>query len=364
LPARTIKLTSLAAGLAISLAVPMAANAATKQVYMGTPPSVQKTFNQTYGIDVNDFFPHGITIHVGDSIQFAPVGFHTLNLPAKGGQGLPLFLPNGQKVGGANDAAANPFWFNGLDQLGFNPALGDPSKALWGKTMTYNGKSRVDSGLPLGQKLKPVTVKFTKKGTFTYLCDVHPGMKGQVHVVAKTATAPSAKSDAKVVAKMIARDLAAGKPLAKKTIPAGVVDVGEAGPFGIEYFGFVPGKLTVKAGTTVKFQMTSGSFETHTATAGPGNAETEPDSYLGKLAKSLEAPVPDPAGLYPSDAPGTPASLTPQLHGNAFWNSGALDNIAGTPPPANNSVRFDAPGTYEFYCLIHPFMHGTVTVTS
>jgi plastocyanin len=358
------KLGSLAAGLMLALGVPVAAHAATKQVFMGTPPSVQKTFNQTYGIDVNDFFPHAITIHVGDSVKFAPVGFHTLDIPAKPASALPLFLPTGQKVAGANDAAGNPFWFNGLDQLGFNPALGDPSKALYGKTVTYNGKSRVESGLPLGAKLKPVTVKFTKKGTFTYLCDVHPGMKGQVHVVAKTATAPSTKSDAKVVAKMIARDLAAGKPLAKKTIPAGVVDVGEAGPFGIEYFGFLPGKLTVKAGTTVKFQMTSGSFETHTATAGPGNAETEPDSYLGKLAKSLEAPVPDPAGLYPSDAPGTPASLTPQLHGNAFWNSGALDNIAGTPPPANNSVRFDAPGTYEFYCLVHPFMHGTVTVTS
>ena len=25
-------------------------------------------------------------------------------------------------------------------------------------------------------------------------------------------------------------------------------------------------------------------------------------------------------------------------------------------------VTFDRPGTYEFYCLIHPFMHGTVIV--
>jgi plastocyanin len=163
---------------------------------------------------------------------------------------------------------------------------------------------------------------------------------------------------------MIARDLKIGKGLAKKNVPAGVVDVGEAGSFGVEFYGFLPGNQTVKAGTTVKFQMTKGSYEAHTATTGPGDPDKDPNSYLGKLAASLEAPVPDAAALYPSDAPGTPASLTPQLHGNGFWNSGILDLAAGSPPPPDNSVRFDEPGTYEFYCLIHPFMHGTVTVTS
>jgi plastocyanin len=118
-----LKLTALAGALALALAAPVAAQAATKQVYMGTPPSVQKTFNQTYGIDVNDFFPHGITVHVGDSVAFAPVGFHTVNLPAKGGSALPLIVPNGQKVSGSNDAAGHPFWFNGQASVGFNPAL-------------------------------------------------------------------------------------------------------------------------------------------------------------------------------------------------------------------------------------------------
>jgi plastocyanin len=28
-----------------------------------------------------------------------------------------------------------------------------------------------------------------------------------------------------------------------------------------------------------------------------------------------------------------------------------------------NAVTFTTAGTYEFYCLIHPFMHGTVIVT-
>ena len=27
-----------------------------------------------------------------------------------------------------------------------------------------------------------------------------------------------------------------------------------------------------------------------------------------------------------------------------------------------SSVKFDTPGTYAYYCLIHPFMVGSVTV--
>ena len=39
-----------------------------------------------------------------------------------------------------------------------------------------------------------------------------------------------------------------------------------------------------------------------------------------------------------------------------------LDTDSKSPLPASNSVTFTAPGTYQFYCLIHPFMHGTVIV--
>ena len=92
----------------------------------------------------------------------------------------------------------------------------------------------------------------------------------------------------------------------------------------------------------------------------PGNPETEPDSYLGLFAKSFEVPVIDPKGVYPSDV--TPVAISPALHGNGFWNSGALDRASGTPLPTSASVTFSTPGTYDYYCLIHPFMHGTVTV--
>jgi plastocyanin len=344
----------------VMFALPVAAQAASKVVYMGTPPKYAKTFNETYQSDANDFFPHGTTVHVGDSIKFTPVGFHNVDLLVKGGKGNALIVPDGKKVADSNDAAGTAFWFNGLDELGFNPKLFASS---FGKSVSYSGAKTVNSGLPLADKPKPFTVKFTKVGSYTYLCDVHAGMKGTVKVVKKSAHAPSAKAHAKAIADQAARDLKEIKKLSKTAVPTGVVDVGVAGEYGTELFGFLPSDITVPTGTTLKFRLTSGSVETHTATTGPGDPDKAPTSYLGTLAKSFEAPTVDPRAAYPSDTPGTPASLTTTLHGNGFWNSGALDAASASPLPADNSVTFAEAGTYTFYCLIHPFMKGTVKVT-
>jgi plastocyanin len=124
----------------------------------------------------------------------------------------------------------------------------------------------------------------------------------------------------------------------------------------------LPGTITVPRGTTLKFRMTQGSYEGHTATFGPGNPETEPASYLGVLTKSFESPVVDARALYRSEPPGTTASLTKTLHGNGFWNTGVLDAASASPPPDADSVKFDTAGSYTYYCLIHPFMKGEVVV--
>jgi plastocyanin len=125
----------------------------------------------------------------------------------------------------------------------------------------------------------------------------------------------------------------------------------------------VPSDVTVATGDTLRFRMSPGSFDVHTATAGPGNPESDPNSYLGQIAASFQGgPAFDPRGAYPSDEPPNPATLTPLLHGNGFWNTGVMDTSNASPLPESGSVTFGAPGTYDFYCLIHPFMKGTVTV--
>ncbi len=341
------------------LALPGVAEAKTKSVNMGIPPKSGKAF-QKLGVDVNAFFPSGVTINKGDKVKFLPVGFHSFDFPPRGGSMLPLIAPNGQKVSGVNDAAGSPFWFNGLDQVGFTAALGAVSN--YGKKLSFNGSKRLISGLPLGPRLKPVTVTFKKTGKFTYYCNIHAGMKGTVTVKNKGTSVPSAKADQKALARQVATAVRTSKNLSKTQVPANTVDVGAAGKHGEELFAFVPGAVTIPTGSSLTFRMHPASYDVHTATTGPGNPETEPNSYLGQIAASFNSPVFDPRAVYASEAPGTGGTLTPALHGNGFWNSGVLDTASGSPLASSNAVKFGAPGKYEFYCMIHPFMHLTVTV--
>ena len=338
------------------LAMPAAAQAATKTVDMGVPVKSQSKLPAQ--VDVNAFFPHTVAIRAGDTVRFRPAGFHNVDLPAKGGDPLPLIVPNGQTVTGVNDAAGNPFWFNGSPQVGFNPALGVSG---FGKSFTYRGNKRVGSGLPLEQSPKPMRVKFPKKGKYTYFCDIHPGMEGQVVVKRKNAGIPTAKQDRRRVNKQFAGAVSRGKKLASVKPPANTAYLGSAAKGGVEYFGMVPGALTVPVGTTVTFAMSPRSYETHTATFGPGNPD-DPTSYIGAIVASFQGPGPfDPRAIYPSE-PGTTATYTSTLHGNGFWNSGALDRSPLTALPVSNTVTFGAAGSYTYICAIHPFMRGQVVV--
>jgi plastocyanin len=355
----------LLAGVGVAMLAPATAGAVTKTVTMGLPTAKDaKTFNEKYLTDVNDFFPHAASVRVGDKIKFVPAGFHTVEFPAKGKDPVGLVIPTGKKIAGVLDEAKAPFWFNGQDELNFNPAL---FKMLYGKTVSHNGVKGIQSGLPLAAKPKPMTVTFRKAGRFTYFCNVHPGMVGKIKVVPKAKKAASVKAHKKSIRTQVARDLKIAKALPKKQVPAGTVDVGVAGPHGVEYFGMLPAKVTVSAGQALNFRMTKGSFEVHTATFGPGNPESEPNSYLGTLAKSFEGNL-DQRAAYPSEPPAATSTLTPALHGNGFWNSGVMDLSPATLAPSQNSVRFGnqapytLPRTYSYYCLVHPFMKGEVTV--
>lgn len=349
---------TLLATAGLALAMPAAAQAAKRTVLMGTPPANQKTFEKISS-DVNAFFPSNVRIRTGDTVAFTPVGFHSVDLPAKGGRPLGLIAPTGKKVAGVTDAAGVPFWFNGLDELGFTKLL---LKSGWGKTFSQ-GAGRVTSGAPLGDKLKPLNVRFSRAGLFTYYCNVHSGMKGTVRVVAKSKPAPSPKAVANQVKAQVAAALKNAKGLAAATKPpANTISVGAEGRNGVTHLGFLPDKLTVAVGTTVRFAMPTKTTEVHTATAGPGNPLTEPKSYLGTIAGSFTGVVFDPRATYPSEQPPAIGALSPALHGNGFWSTGVMDSAAASPLPPAGAVTFAAAGTYELFCMIHPFMKGTIAV--
>ena len=342
------------------LALPAVSAARTKTVYAGGPAPFQNSMLKKYGAGVDNFLVNTVTINAGDTVVWNGKsrfgGFHTVDIPAKGGSDLPLFTPSGGMVTGVNDFAGNPFWFNGkVPALGLNGAL----LSATGGT-TYTGAKRIDSGLPLSPKPVDFKVKFAKPGVYKYFCDVHPGMIGYVVVRKKGKEIPSARDDARTLAKAEAAYVKTAKKVVKTTVTGNNVSVGASGPGGLEVFAMFPGKLTVKAGTTVTFAMSKLSREAHTATFGPFGP-TGPGPYLTALSNSFSGPAPAPNAVYPSDPPGT-ITLTSTSHGNGFANSGAMDRDSTTPLPASGKITFTQPGTYTFMCLIHPFMRGTIVV--
>lgn len=335
------------------------AKSLTKIVYAGPAPGINKVaatllpknFGKLYSPDINAFFNKKTTINVGDTVSFQIRGFHTVDFPAKGGAALPLIVP-GMIATGVNDAAGNPFWFDGkVPNVGLNPALFAPPKAK-----KFNGSARWDSGLAAGNgPPKPFNLKFTKPGTYKFFCDIHPGMIGTVVVKPAGKPIPSAKQDAAAQVVQVTADIKAAKKVAATKLPADTVSLGESTPGGVELYAMFPTSLTVNAGTVVTFQMSKRTFETHTATFGS-------TSTLKGLAKGFQGANFPAQGVYPSD-PTQPITESPTNHGDGFANVGALDNNPATKTiPSSGKIDFTAPGTYQFICLIHPFMHGIIIV--
>jgi plastocyanin len=311
-------------------------------------------------LDFNGFFPSANRVHVGDSISFAINGFHTVSFLAKGQVPPPLIiLAPSSPISGKLDGAGAPFWFNGQPSQVINPLVAAPSG---GKK--YAGKGFLNSGLPAPSgPPKPFVVKFTKAGTFTFNCLVHPGMKGTVRVLPKSRPVPSAKLDG-ATAKAEERAASAQALLLRKVKPAAnTVLAGNDGTGPVAWLRFFPQSLKVKAGTAVEFKISS-SREVHTITFGPA-------AYLAEIENTFTTPQPSPGGpptlivnplgAYPSDPPPLPA-FTGANHGNGFEGSGVLSN-GGGPLPSAVKITFTKPGVYGFDCVIHPSMHGTITVT-
>jgi plastocyanin len=362
---RRIGLSIVVVAFAAALIQVSAAAAATKVVYAGEPSSTKALAGKLLGKTVktlakdspgiNAFFNQTVTINQGDSVKWTGLAanFHTVDIPAKGGQDLPLIVP-GPLVTGVNDFAGSPFWFNGhVPALGFNAKLLGP---IGGSV--YNGSSRIDSGLPVGPHSRnTLKVTFTKPGVYKYFCDVHAGMVGYVVVRAKGKPVPTPTQDAAALLKQQTTALLAAGKLTKVKQPPNHVSLGLSSPQGVELYSMFPSSLTVNAGTVVTFAMSADSREVHTATFGPA-------SYLTPLSSAVGSPSGlAQAALYPSSPPTAgPIQLGSTSHGNGFANTGGLDRDGTTPLPPSQQIDFTTPGVYHFICLIHPFMHGTIVV--
>lgn len=95
-----------------------------------------------------------------------------------------------------------------------------------------------------------------------------------------------------------------------------------------------------------------------------------PPEALRAAHRAFVTPVPGGQGpptlvhspliAYPSDRPPLPA-YTGQNHGDGFFNTGILDR-GPSPNPGATRVTFARAGSYDYVCLIHPEMRGTIEV--
>jgi|tagenome__1003787_1003787.scaffolds.fasta_scaffold20937717_2 plastocyanin len=353
---RCVTVLALAASAAVWTAP--AAGAATKTVLAGGPPpkaSQAGRLRFPAALDLNGFFRRRVTIHVGDSVRwvFSQRVVHTVTFLAPGTPVPTLEQQDpAHPYTGVKDAAGNDFWFNGQPSLLIPP---DHAAPVGGPTT--DGRTYHNSGLS-APAFKPYKLRFTRAGTFHYVCLVHPGMTGTVRVLAPGHRVPSARANRRAAVREMRRAVREARKLARFH-PRGnrVVAAHDRGV--VSWFRFFPATRRIKVGQSVRFSISSRS-EIHTIAFGP-------ESYRDNLEKNLiqggpVGPVFNAQIFLPSDPPPLPP-YDGTNHGNGFLNTGILDTNPSTPVPRTSTVRFTKAGTYIFECTIHPGMEGTIKVS-
>jgi plastocyanin len=123
------------------------------------------------------------------------------------------------------------------------------------------------------------------------------------------------------------------------SLTAGVNDPKDPNIAVLEY---LPAKVTVAKGTTVTWNIAGP--EPHSVTFVPPGTTVPPSTET------------DPALTFP-----TPA--TSPYDGTTLVNSGVLP-LGPTTQVQKFSMSFGKTGTYTYYCVLHPNMSGTITVTN
>ena len=135
---------------------------------------------------------------------------------------------------------------------------------------------------------------------------------------------------------------------------------------------FGPDKVGVKTGDTVTWTIvgphtvsfgSSEALRTFISKAPDGSVHLNPDS--GAPAGGAGQPQGPPPGGGPPDSNAPPPPPTPidggSYDGTGFHSSG----FVGSFPPNlfTYSIKFTKAGSYQYVCLVHPDMKGTVNVS-
>jgi plastocyanin len=295
----------------------------------GGPEGIYST--QAYG-------PDPVIIRAGDTVRWTFAGFHTVT------------FWNGHQP--QREIAPGP-----------NPGELMLTEAFFGNTpidrvATFDPSRIINTGVPMGdegpgQAPPTFSMVFPATGLFGYVCVLHPGMRGTVEVREANATLPETPAQARArgqntlnaLISKIQTQVSQLRPTSAGGVHAVLNGVGDA--FGVSALMFAPGEIHVSRGDTVVWTLQD-PFEIHTVTFTSG---AQPPEFVDVR--------PQPQG--PPQLV-IPANVVAPQGGNVYMGQGYINS--GIMTPGDSFIlRFDAPaGSYDYLCVIHPFMRGRVTI--
>jgi plastocyanin len=312
---------------------------------LAAPAHAATTWNVVVGGESADhalqaqaFMPTQITINQDDTITWTmgAAFVHTVTF-LSGGQVPPEPIPAGE---------------DGLLML-------NPQNAFPVGGPNYDGTGFVGSGL-IDAKGKSFSLTFTKAGTYSYVCVLHPGMAGQVVVQASGSAYPmtQAQVDAQANAELYAKLGQANQQLQGGQLKSQANSDGTTTYTVINGVGgnqssvlrFLPVDVTVKAGDSIAFPVDD-PHEIHTVTFYDPAGEAPP----------FITPKPQSSG--------PPKLILPHAlpqGGNRVEDPKALYNSGIVGPGQSFTFTFPNPGTYSYVCIVHApqGMFGKIVVTA
>lgn len=286
-------------------------------------------------VEVLAFAPQSLQVHRGDTVTWAINSFHNIHFSEGPVETILMQEVNGQPMPVFNPAIAFPNIENGA---------------------TYSGGD-ANSGLP-ADPTAPKTFSLVmdlEAGTYSYVCDVHPGMAGVVTVVADDQAIAGPADAAVQGANELLGAIGAGTAsmLALEAAPTAASDEGAAVQAGNGGTGrttvnqFFPFSATVQAGESVTWTIPADSVEPHTV------------SWPAVRGQDV-APMPVEGSDVPVLALGP--SILPMTQSGAEVKAGDSFSSGIFNPGQSFTLTFSEPGVYSYTCNIHPGMNGTIIV--
>ena len=136
------------------------------------------------------------------------------------------------------------------------------------------------------------------------------------------------------------------------------------------------GLAACAAGSGASAALGSDPSTVAAASGGPATTTDMPMTMSMPASSAPAAPAVGTTAVSINNFAFTPAAITVKAGATVTWTNNdeephtvfSSTGEVKSPVLASNqntySFTFTTPGTYEYNCTIHPFMHGTVTVTA